>query len=86
MAERVLAIIPEADVSVAVTGHLGPNAPPELEGLVWLAVGRRKGSDSATVQVKRFELPPKTTRRVRQQLAVEGALRLLASNLEVNDA
>jgi nicotinamide-nucleotide amidase len=85
MAERVLAIIPEADVSVAVTGHLGPNAPAELDGLVWLAVGMRKGIQSADVRVLRLQLPHQS-RLVRQSLVVEAALGFLASNLEVNDA
>lgn len=84
MAERVLTILPEADVSLAVTGHLGPHAPPELDGLVWLAVGFRNGDHSPDVRVKRLLLPPKTTRLVRQKRAVEQALLLLASNLEVS--
>ena len=86
MAERVLAIIREADVSVATTGHLGPNAPPELDGLVWMAVGRRNGEQSAEVRVERLLLSPQFGRLERQQQAVAGALRFLASNLEVKDA
>jgi len=81
MAERVLAIIPEADVSIAVTGHLGPNAPAELDGVVWLAVGMRKGDRSADVQVRKLRLPP-LGRLERQQLAIEGALAFLAESLE----
>src|SRR5687768_16374689 len=71
MAERVLAIVPEADVSLAVTGHLGPNPPPELDGLVFIAVGlkTRKGKEhSVAVQVKRFQLP-KANRLARQKQA-----------------
>jgi nicotinamide mononucleotide (NMN) deamidase PncC len=88
MAERVLAIIPEADVSVAVTGHLGPHAPPELDGLVFIAVGlqtRKVKQHAIAVQVKRFQLP-KATRLARQKRAVEAALRWLASQLEMNPA
>src|SRR5689334_2938973 len=58
MAERVLVKIPEADVSIAVTGHLGPNAPGELDGVVWLAVGLRKGNETAEVCTKKLLLPP----------------------------
>ncbi|MFM8571109.1 MAG: CinA family protein [Pirellula sp.] len=37
LAQQVLSITPEADVALAVTGHLGPNAPRALEGKVFLA-------------------------------------------------
>lgn len=42
MAERVLARTTEADFSAAVTGHLGPNAPRDRSGIVYVAVARRK--------------------------------------------
>lgn len=83
MAERVLMKIPEADVAVAVTGHLGPHAPAELDGVVWLAVATRKGNESADVRTKKLLLPP-LARIERQQLAIVGALDFLASNLEVS--
>src|SRR5436190_5950076 len=35
MAQRVLEKTPEADVAASVTGHLGPNAPPKQDGLVF---------------------------------------------------
>lgn len=82
MAERVLAIIPEADVSIAVTGHLGPNAPPELDGVVWLAVGVRNGEQGPRTFAERLLLPPQP-RLVRQARAIEEALRFLAGNLEM---
>ena len=34
MAQGVLAMTPEASVSVSVTGHLGPGSPPGLDGAV----------------------------------------------------
>ncbi len=37
MALGVLRATPEADVAVAITGHLGPHAPVELDGVVYLA-------------------------------------------------
>jgi nicotinamide-nucleotide amidase len=85
MAERVLAIVPEADASIAITGHLGPHAPAELDGVVWLAVGLRKGELRPRTFVERLLLPPQS-RLERQSRAVEQALRFLAGNLEVNDA
>lgn len=85
MAERVLAIVPEADVSIAITGHLGPQAPAELDGVVLLAVGLRKGELRPRTFAERLLLPPQS-RLERQSRAVEQALRFLAGNLEVNDA
>jgi PncC family amidohydrolase len=41
MAARVLDLTPEADISAAVTGHLGPGAPPELDGVVYIVIARR---------------------------------------------
>lgn len=84
MAERVLGIIPEADVSIAITGHLGPHAPAELDGVVWLGVGERNGEESADVRTRMLRLPPQLNRLERQQLAVAGALEFLASMLEVS--
>ncbi len=82
MAERVLAIIREADVSVAVTGHLGPNAPAELDGIVWLAVGLRNGEQCPHTFMERLQLPPQS-RLERQARAVGEALGFLARNLEM---
>lgn len=41
MATRLLKMTPEATIAAAVTGHLGPNAPKELDGLVFVAVCMR---------------------------------------------
>ncbi|MBC7855620.1 MAG: nicotinamide-nucleotide amidohydrolase family protein, partial [Pirellulaceae bacterium] len=41
MATRVLKLTPEADLSAAVTGHLGPGAPAELDGVVYMAIAVR---------------------------------------------
>jgi PncC family amidohydrolase len=38
MVVRVLCKTPEADLAAAVTGYLGPDAPPDDEGLVYVAV------------------------------------------------
>lgn len=47
MAEGVLQITPEAELAASITGHLGPNAPADQDGLVWIALARRTGSTSA---------------------------------------
>jgi PncC family amidohydrolase len=37
MAEGALRCAPEAQVALAITGHLGPGAPLQQDGLVWIA-------------------------------------------------
>lgn len=41
MAEGALRCAPEAQVALAITGHLGPGAPLQQDGLVWIAMARR---------------------------------------------
>ncbi|MBW3539353.1 MAG: nicotinamide-nucleotide amidohydrolase family protein [Planctomycetes bacterium] len=41
MVRGVLRRTPEAHVAAAVTGHLGPDAPAELDGVVWIATALR---------------------------------------------
>jgi PncC family amidohydrolase len=60
MALGVLAKTPEADLAASITGHLGPDAPPEQDGVLYVGIARRpavgQAADSASVQ--RFQLPP----------------------------
>lgn len=45
MAEGAIARTTEADLAVAVTGHLGPQAPADIDGLIFIAArGRREFS------------------------------------------
>jgi PncC family amidohydrolase len=39
----VLERTPESDLAAAVTGHLGPNAPPQHDGMVSIGVAQRNG-------------------------------------------
>ncbi|TWU63170.1 CinA family protein [Crateriforma conspicua] len=48
MARAVMRRTDEATVSLAVTGHLGPDAPAELDGRVYLAVCVRSGGPGAS--------------------------------------
>ncbi len=41
LAEAVLIQTPEATISASITGHLGPGAPPSLDGQLFFAVARR---------------------------------------------
>ena len=59
MAENVLAKTPEADVAASVTGHLGPNAPADQDGLIFVGVSRRLDTDKPPKTiVKRHVLEP----------------------------
>ena len=44
MADGVLARTPEADLAVSVTGHLGPDAPAHLDGVIYVGIARREGA------------------------------------------
>lgn len=83
MAERVLEATPEADVSAAVTGHLGPNAPREMDGLVYIAVVHRppRGRKRNRVFILEYRCPSETHRVARQRLAAAQVLQFLAATL-----
>jgi len=80
MAAGVLAMTPEADWSASVTGHLGPNAPKRLDGLVYIGVAHRMNNQPASRSVKvlasRHVLAAKT-RTQRQREASSLVLRQL---------
>lgn len=91
MAEGVLAITPEASVSVSVTGHLGPGAPAGLDGVVYIGWAQRAGTatEEVTIYCERVELslPPPLdrndlARRVsRQTEASQNVLRVVRDRL-----
>lgn len=56
MALGVLRITPEADLSASVTGHLGPDAPPELDGVVCIATAWRRGENIESPRIRRIRL------------------------------
>lgn len=64
MAQSVLANTPESTLALAITGHLGPDAPVELDGVVYVGIANRSG----TAVVTRFELTSRD-RAARQQEA-----------------
>ena len=61
MALNVLEATPHADVAVSVTGHLGPDAPPEQDGLVYIAFARRLPRDETMAIVTEHRLPARGT-------------------------
>lgn len=52
MVRGALARTAHADIAAAITGHLGPNAPPHQDGVVFIAVGDRDRIDVERVQLK----------------------------------
>ena len=85
MAAGVLAMTPEADWSASVTGHLGPNAPRRLDGLVYVGIARRNDPEGtpATLHVtaSRHLLATKT-RGQRQQEAAALVLQRLCEAID----
>ncbi|MCA9012285.1 MAG: CinA family protein [Planctomycetaceae bacterium] len=51
MAMQALIQTPHANIAMSITGHLGPDAPPELDGRAWLSIVRR-GSEAVAVPLR----------------------------------
>lgn len=73
MARGALRRTAEAHLAVAITGHLGPDAPRELDGVVYLAACRRQGKTLQMLGTAQVHLRAHA-RHARQ---VEAALHLL---------
>ncbi len=41
MADAALRNTSQATISISITGHLGPDAPPDLDGIAWLGFAQR---------------------------------------------
>ncbi|MFT7640845.1 MAG: nicotinamide-nucleotide amidase [Pirellulaceae bacterium] len=80
MASGVLHKTPEAEVGIAITGHLGPNAPELLDGLVFIAVAFRNGDEITVAKDWRFKLQSES-RAERQEEAAQLILKCLADGL-----
>lgn len=78
MALGVLRSTPEATWSAAVTGHLGPGAPPALDGQIFISIARRQATGlpahlDAQVTIRLCN----SSRRERQAEAAANVLELL---------
>ena len=80
MALGVLAHTSEASVAGSITGHLGPDAPADLDGVVYVGLASRAGSPPRS-RVHRQELEA-LTRRERQWEAAQLLLRSVRLWLE----
>ena len=76
MVSGALQMTPHADLAAAVTGHLGPGAPEELDGAVFVAVMRR----GEAPRIEGIQLS-KTKRVARQREAASAVLTALANQL-----
>jgi nicotinamide-nucleotide amidase len=84
MASHVLARTAEANIAASVTGHLGPNAPPALDGLVFIGIAttsqKRRAKADEAVHKRRCRL--KASRLARQRWVIEQVLDLVAQKLQ----
>lgn len=81
MALAALEQASEAIWAAAITGHLGPNAPQDLDGRVFIAVAKRVKGDRTLVKSTDVVLPS-GTRQARQWLAAEKLWAIVLDNLE----
>ena len=82
MAAAALTKTEEADVAISITGHLGPDAPPELDGLVIIGISIRNEDGNASTVSHSFLLSSKS-REQRQQEATLLVLKVLARTLQL---
>jgi len=81
MAAGVLENTVEADFSASITGHLGPDAPVEQDGVIYVAVARRQRETVRVNSVERVLLAT-STRGERQREAAAVLLSRLQSRIE----
>lgn len=81
IAQGVLALTKEADLSLGITGHFGPNAPGNLDGAVFVAVYQRAADELRQLATRRFQLETHA-RADRQREAASRALQFLADVLQ----
>ncbi len=89
MARGVLRHTPAAQLAVTTTGHLGPQAPPELDGVLYVGLGLRlPGGKRIRTTSHRVELlapqrgvGPRQLRLRRQRQAVLRAFELASATL-----
>lgn len=82
MAEGALQTTPEATVAVAITGHLGPHAPPEKDGRIHVALLFRAISGGPSGQSLQSMVLTETSRGERQIEAASRMLEILADALD----
>jgi len=81
MAIGALKITPEANWGLSIVGHLGPDAPQEKDGVVWICIARRTRKGKIKVKSVTSHKLNGTERVPRQRAAAEIALTLLSRTL-----
>ena len=81
MAQGALSQTPEAKVAVSITGHLGPEAPDGLDGVIYIGVAIRLDADLEAA-CHRLVIPP-ATRATRQEMATLAMLRVVQRTLQL---
>jgi nicotinamide-nucleotide amidase len=82
MAAGALSKTEEADVAISITGHLGPDAPQELDGLVIIGISIRNEDGNASSVAHAFRLTSES-REQRQQEATLLFLKVVAQTLQI---
>ncbi|HUQ69738.1 MAG TPA: CinA family protein [Planctomycetaceae bacterium] len=86
MARGVLSHTPEAQVSAAITGHLGPNAPADQDGLIWMCVAMKRDDGpsifAASHRLSDDREAPLSLRETRQRTAARCLLTIIAESLD----
>lgn len=83
MAESVLARTSEAHFAAAITGHLGPNAPSDLDGRCFCAIATRKMAEISIVSQTSTKLTA-SSRIQRQRQACAWLLSCLIGSIEAD--
>lgn len=71
LASRMLAMTPHATIAAAITGHFGPGAPPELDGVIFFAAISRERRNVMSREIRLHQPAPNgpndiAARRARQ--------------------
>ena len=84
MSAGALRSTPAANLAVAITGHLGPNAPAEQDGLLFVSIqyaGQPPHVQSFQLAELSQTVAPSLTRRQRQATAAQTVLSTLRESL-----
>ena len=68
LANQALMNTDEADVAISITGHLGPDAPPENDGHIYLVANRRDAP--ANLQDRTLTSSTRTARQLEAAIAM----------------
>ncbi len=89
MARDALNLVPHATIAASITGHMGPDAPPKLDGVFFISVARRRSrkrgrsteNTVAVVKTKRESVRSTRGRVHRQKRASQALLSMVRSLL-----